>query len=1134
MKDKCAGYFTNLNGKTFYKIENFDLMEDFFMTVTSSSDVWNFLWSKGGITAGRADCDHSIFPYYTADKVSDMKYTTGSYSAVRIIKNGKTYQTEPFAALKASALAAAGEDGGIRHNLYKNISGTEIWFEEINPALEIAFRTGWTSSAKYGIVRRVEIENLSPHKITAQVLDGCRNIMSACCTADFQNGNSVLLDAYKKTDLDGDANLALFSLSSVVTDKAEPNESLLANTCWFTTEDALILNPAAPLLFASGGKIGETKVLKGKRASCFISRTVALSGSGSAGAKENWCQVFDTALTHTRIAELKAQIADRSAAKESLLRDVSAGIALMDQYVGESDGIQQTADQTASAHHYANVMFNIMRGGIFAEYDKLPAGDFLSFVKSRNVREYEKLRPVLESLPGDENGRIEKDTLKKALLGANNPQAMRLFLEYMPLTFSRRHGDPSRPWNRFHIRLRDENGRPILSYEGNWRDIFQNWEALAFSYPEYVPNMCAKFLNAMTAEGFNPYRISRDGIDWEIPDPENPWAQIGYWGDHQVIYLEKLLELWRKIDGDGLRSMLDKEYFSTSRIPYAIRPFAEIRKDPRHTIIFDGALNAELQKKAEEEGSDGKLIRTKSGDVALFSMTAKLLQIVICKAANFIPGGGIWLNTQRPEWNDANNALAGYGLSMVTVCYFSRYLRFLDGLYSDSAGQAFPVPEETGRAFSELAELYRNCDCEKTAQDSVLRSEFAQNAGLIFQTENDAVRENGYSGKTVRITGKDIVSAVRVILRHIDFTIKNARRADGLYHSYNTLVIGDGSMEIENLQEMLEGQVAVLSAGTLSGGEALTLLQALKTSRLFEPRQYSYMLYPDKELPLFEEKNCVTKSMTAGLESLLERSDGKILSRDRNGIFHFHADFRNARVMHEKIAGLPPQMRPDGAEQEILDRLYEATFRHRSFTGRSGTFYAYEGLGSIYWHMVAKLLLAAQEYAVSTAEQAFREDATEKIGTARALALAYYDIKKGCGCSKTPELYGAFPSDPYSHTPSGQGAKQPGMTGQVKEEILTRWGELGVMIQDGKAAFRPHILRKEEFSAEGTLSFSWCGTKVTYIIGSENKIRIIKEGKTIAVQPGEELTGAQTKRLFSRSGLISEIEVTTTLKENLI
>jgi len=53
---------------------------------------------------------------------------------------------------------------------------------------------------------------------------------------------------------------------------------------------------------------------------------------------------------------------------------------------------------------------------------------------------------------------------------------------YLPLSFSRRHGDPSRPWNRFSIRLHDAFGRPVQAWQGNWRDIFQNWEALALSY----------------------------------------------------------------------------------------------------------------------------------------------------------------------------------------------------------------------------------------------------------------------------------------------------------------------------------------------------------------------------------------------------------------------------------------------------------------------------------------------------------------------------------------------------------------------------------------------------------------------------------------------------------------------------
>ena len=108
----------------------------------------------------------------------------------------------------------------------------------------------------------------------------------------------------------------------------------------------------------------------------------------------------------------------------------------------------------------------------------------------------------------------------------------------------------------------------------------------------------------------------------------------------------------------------------------------------------------------------------------------------------------------------------------------------------------------------------------------------------------------------------------------------------------------------------------------------------------------------------------------------------------------------------------------------VLD-LFEDVFQHDSYTGRSGYMYGYEGLGCIYWHMVAKLLLAVQEVILSS------EDSSAAV--TEKLKVMYYRVRAGLGYEKTVSQYGAFPTDPYSHTPSAGGAKQPGMTGQVKE-----------------------------------------------------------------------------------------------------
>jgi hypothetical protein len=144
--------------------------------------------------------------------------------------------------------------------------------------------------------------------------------------------------------------------------------------------------------------------------------------------------------------------------------------------------------------------------------------------------------------------------------------------------------------------------------------------------------------------------------------------------------------------------------------------------------------------------------------------------------------------------------------------------------------------------------------------------------------------------------------------------------------------------------------------------------------------------------------------------------------------------------------------------------------------------------------MVSKLLLAVQE----NHERAVVEGADADV--VAGLADAYEDVRLGLGYCKTPDVYGAFPVDPYSHTPGGKGARQPGMTGQVKEEILTRLGELGLRVDGGRVVVRPVLLRADEWTATpttfayhdvtqrlqslalpaGSLAFTFCQVPVVY------------------------------------------------------
>jgi len=220
--------------------------------------------------------------------------------------------------------------------------------------------------------------------------------------------------------------------------------------------------------------------------------------------------------------------------------------------------------------------------------------------------------------------------------------------------------------------------------------------------------------------------------------------------------------------------------------------------------------------------------------------------------------------------------------------------------------------------------------------------------------------------------------------------------------------------------------------------------------------------------------------------------------------------------------------------------LFVETFQHDLFTGRSGGMYAYEGIGSIYWHMVSKLLLAASENVIAA------KDAGEGADVISGLLLAYEDIRSGLGSNKSPEVYGAFPTDPYSHTPGFGGARQPGMTGQVKEEVLSRVAEMGVIVRGGCITFDPVLLRTQEFLSEpsdlryvdvegeersvpvaaGQLGFTLCQVPVAIQVGAEASITVALKNGSSSVLLSDQLSEEISNAIFMKRGEVVGLTVT--------
>ncbi len=1131
VKPKSLGS-VEINGELFYKISDVHAMRPFFMSIVSDSNHWLFVASNGGISAGRKNSEYALFPYYTDDKITDTAEITGSKTIFHIHQNGEMVLWEPFSIRSEGNFS-------ISRNLYQSRYSNKIIFEEINNDLGLQFQYEWNSSNLYGFVKKSRLQNISGNSIQVEVLDGLQNILPYGVPGDLQTKTSNLVDAYKRSELVAETGLGIFALSAIIVDKAEPSEALKANVVWSVgfEKPTYLLSTLQLQDFRNGNTIMQEEDVKGEKGAYFNVTNFTLE----AGEKKRWMIVANVNQTQTAVVELSESIKNNAALSKKIEDDIQLGTENLIRLCAASDALQYTADDLKDTRHFSNVLFNIMRGGIFDNNYQIEKWDFEKYVQKANKKIFEEPAQHINKL--GENFSVAE--LKNIAQQSGNNDFIRLATEYLPLKFSRRHGDPSRPWNQFSINTKSEkDGSKILDYQGNWRDIFQNWEALVHSYPAFIEGMIYKFLNASTFDGYNPYRVTKDGFDWETIEPDNPWSYIGYWGDHQIIYLLKFLEFAEQHQQGAIENLYAKNDFVYANVPYRIKGYSDIVKNPKDTIEFDHANEKTIHLRIKEMGADGALLTDTSDKIHYVNFAEKILATVLSKLSNFVPEGGIWMNTQRPEWNDANNALVGNGLSMVTLCYLRRFLKFVQSTLQNTKEQNITVSAELHTFFTTLKEAFTNHAAVLSSSiNDGTRKRITDALGMAGSYYRNQIYTLKFSGEKKTILASELSVFVNISLLFLEHSIKANKRKDNLYHSYNLLSYEDKGIKVSHLSEMLEGQVGVLSSGYLSAEESLSLLDSLKQSSLYRKDQYSYILYPNKNLAGFLQRNNISKrafESSSLLVKLLQEGNTTIAEKDVKGNYHFNGNFKNAGDVLNGLNALGEKYQSLLAKEKTLVlQIFEDVFIHREFTGRSGTFYGYEGLGSIYWHMVSKLLLAVMETCIS----AIKENADEK--TISKLIAHYYEINDGIGVHKSPELFGAFPITPYSHTPFNKGAQQPGMTGQVKEDILSRIGELGVHVQNGKLLFHPQILRSNEFLNEekevelinvscekekivlekDSLLFTYCQVPVIYIISNREGVDVERSNGSKNTYTGFELNEGDTASVLNRTGAIKQVKV---------
>ncbi len=132
---EIPGEYVTLLGEQYYCIRRYDHMPPFFMSIVSSADHWLFISSTGGLTAGRVNAESALFPYYTDDKVAENSANTGPVTCLLVQRARQTHLWEPFSHRAPAAST-------LERNLYKNVTGDKLIFEEVNhdPGPDLSLR----------------------------------------------------------------------------------------------------------------------------------------------------------------------------------------------------------------------------------------------------------------------------------------------------------------------------------------------------------------------------------------------------------------------------------------------------------------------------------------------------------------------------------------------------------------------------------------------------------------------------------------------------------------------------------------------------------------------------------------------------------------------------------------------------------------------------------------------------------------------------------------------------------------------------------------------------------------------------------------------------------------------------------
>ena len=131
------------------------------------------------------------------------------------------------------------------------------------------------------------------------------------------------------------------------------------------------------------------------------------------------------------------------------------------------------------------------------------------------------------------------------------------------------------------------------------------------------------------------------------------------------------------------------------------------------------------------------------------------------------------MNTQRPEWNDANNALVGNGVSMVTLYYLRRFFKFFEDVLDDTSIKEVAVSNEILDFFNTVFNTFESHQSLLSGSiNDIDRRTILDNLGEAGSLYRETVYQYSFSGDKTQLSTEALKKYVSISNEYLEHSIK--------------------------------------------------------------------------------------------------------------------------------------------------------------------------------------------------------------------------------------------------------------------------------------------------------------------------------------------------------------------------